>query len=60
MLVQIGLKNLNKSTEFTLTGNKLSHNTLAAEFFQQRFLEELKELGLNPDQIYNADESGLF
>lgn len=39
---------------------KPSSDTTAVKPFQDFLLKKVLELNLNPDQIYNADESGLF
>lgn len=44
----------------TITGEKLSCDNAAVEPFKQKFLETVETEGLVPEQIYNADESGLF
>lgn len=44
----------------TITGEKLSSDVGAVDPFVKKFQEKIKELGLVPDQVYNADESGLF
>jgi hypothetical protein len=41
-------------------GEKLSADDDAAENFVDFFADYVKEEGLTPDQIYNADETGLF
>ncbi|XP_050535026.1 jerky protein homolog-like [Daktulosphaira vitifoliae] len=44
----------------TITGEKLSNDATCIEPFKLRFLQKVKDLNLNPSQVYNADESGLF
>lgn len=44
----------------TISGEKLSSNESAVQPFIEHFKNKVEELGLLPDQIYNADESGLF
>lgn len=44
----------------TTTGEKLSCDFEAVEPYKEKFKKTLEELNLCPDQIYNADESGLF
>lgn len=44
----------------TISGEKLSSNESAVQPFIQHFKDKVEELGLLPDQIYNADESSLF
>ncbi|XP_054277972.1 jerky protein homolog-like [Macrosteles quadrilineatus] len=44
----------------TMTGERLSCDVAAAEPFIEKFKEIVDEMDLGPDQIYNADESGLF
>ncbi|CAG5048130.1 unnamed protein product [Parnassius apollo] len=44
----------------TVSGEKLSSDESAVQPFIQHFKNKVEELGLLPDQIYNADESGLF
>ena len=44
----------------TITGEKLSNDATSIEPFKLRFLQKAKDLNLNPSQVYNADESGLF
>ncbi|XP_013167850.1 PREDICTED: jerky protein homolog-like [Papilio xuthus] len=40
--------------------SEISSNESAVQSFIQHFKNKVEELGLLPDQIYNADESGLF
>uniref|UniRef100_A0A2A4K1H2 HTH CENPB-type domain-containing protein n=1 Tax=Heliothis virescens TaxID=7102 RepID=A0A2A4K1H2_HELVI len=44
----------------TISGEKVSSDESAVQPFIQHFKNKVEELGLLPDQIYNADESGLF
>lgn len=44
----------------SMTGEKLSCDTDAVEPFKEEFKKAIDEMGLTPDQVYNADESGLF
>ncbi|CAH1956700.1 unnamed protein product [Acanthoscelides obtectus] len=44
----------------TVTGEKLSSNFAAVDPFQKLFLNKVREMNLGPEQVYNADESGLF
>lgn len=46
--------------QLTVCGEKLSSNESAVQPFQREFLHKVNEMGLVPDQVYNADESGLF
>ncbi|XP_014366598.2 jerky protein homolog-like [Papilio machaon] len=46
--------------QLKVSGEKVSSNTEAVQPFQEKFLNEIKEKNLCPEQIYNADESGLF
>lgn len=46
--------------KLSVTGEKLSSDTEAVEPFKKKFLSKIEELGLIHEQIYNADESGLF
>lgn len=46
--------------QLTITGEKLSADESAVEPFKRKFLDKIKEMDLNPHQVYNADESGLF
>lgn len=42
------------------TGEKLSSDESAVEPYKERFKHVIQEMDLTPDQVYNADESGLF
>ncbi|KAI8441470.1 hypothetical protein MSG28_015064 [Choristoneura fumiferana] len=44
----------------TVTGEKLSSGTAAVAAFVEKFKKKVNDLSLIPDQVYNADESGLF
>jgi hypothetical protein len=44
----------------SIAGEKLSSDNAAVEPFKQKFAETIEALDLVPEQIYNADESGLF
>ncbi|KAJ3640561.1 hypothetical protein Zmor_003854 [Zophobas morio] len=46
--------------QLQITGEKLSADKSAVEPFRQKFLDKIKQMNLVPDQVYNADESGLF
>lgn len=43
-----------------ICGEKLSNKAILVDPFIKKFQEKVEELGLKPDQIYNADETGLF
>lgn len=43
-----------------ITGEKLSSQPQLVDPFKQKLKEKIKEMDLCKDQIYNADESGLF
>lgn len=43
-----------------VTGEKLSNQSESVKPFLEKFHTKLKELDLTVDQVYNADESGLF
>lgn len=43
-----------------MTGEKLSSNEAAVSPFVECFKKKIAELNLTPDQVYNADESGLL
>lgn len=43
-----------------ICGEKLSSKPETVEPFLIKFRDKIKELNLSPEQIYNADESGLF
>lgn len=46
--------------QLSISGEKLSSDTLAVEPFKMKLLEKIEEMNLCSDQLYNADESGLF
>lgn len=46
--------------QLTIQGERLSSNTEAADEFCVEFQEFLQRENLQPDQIYNADETGLY
>lgn len=46
--------------QLSITGEKLSSNEAAVEPFKNALQNKMAEMQLCPDQIYNADESGLF
>jgi hypothetical protein len=46
--------------QLSITGEKLSSDVAAVEPFKNVLRNKIKEMQLCPDQIYNADESGLF
>lgn len=46
--------------QLSITGEKLSSDVSAVEPFKKLLLGKIKELQLSLDQVYNADESGLF
>lgn len=63
--VMDGSKNLRQGTEYvclllTVTGEKLSSDTAAVAPFIEKFKKKVDELNLRPEQVYNADKSGLF
>lgn len=43
-----------------MSGEKLSSDISAVEPFKMRLLRKIEELGITEDQLYNANESGLF
>lgn len=43
-----------------ITGEKLSANYSAIEPFKEMFVKIVEEMEVSPEQIYNADESGLM
>lgn len=43
-----------------ITGEKLSSQSLLVEPFKIKLKQKIEEMGLCHDQLYNADESGLF
>lgn len=46
--------------QLTITGESLSGDVEAAEKFKKEFEDFIKKEELTADQVYNADESGLF
>lgn len=44
----------------TQTGEKLSSDEASVQPFIDKFKQTIEEMDLCPDQVYNADESGLF
>lgn len=46
--------------QLSISGEKLSTNPLAVDPFKLQLLTKIEELQLTADQLYNADESGLF
>lgn len=46
--------------QLSITGEILSSNIDAVEPFKEKLLSKIREMDLQHDQIYNADESGLF
>lgn len=44
----------------TISGEKLSSNPELVDPFKQKLKNKIEELAILPDQIYNADESGLY
>ncbi|XP_049306022.1 jerky protein homolog-like [Bactrocera dorsalis] len=46
--------------QLKICGEKLSNKTASVDPFVIRFRNKIKELDLSAEQIYNADESGLF
>lgn len=46
--------------QLKMTGEKISNNEDAVKPFQVKFMDIIKEKDLCADQIYNADESGLY
>lgn len=53
-------KNRHGIREVGVKGELLSGDSEAAEQFKSDFNKFVEEEGLTPDQIYNADESGLY
>ncbi|KAK9880168.1 hypothetical protein WA026_010040 [Henosepilachna vigintioctopunctata] len=43
-----------------ITGEKLSSQPELVDPFKQRLMQLIQELNLNENQLYNADETGLF
>ncbi|KAJ8934737.1 hypothetical protein NQ314_013219 [Rhamnusium bicolor] len=46
--------------QLTVSGELLSSDFSAVEPFKEKLKKKIKELNLTSDQLYNADESGLF
>lgn len=46
--------------QLKVSGEKLSNNEAAVKPFQDKFMDVIREQDLSADQIYNADESGLY
>lgn len=46
--------------ELTLEGEKLSGDSESADLFKKEFQRIIDRHGFMPDQVYNADESGLY
>lgn len=46
--------------QLTITGESLSSDVVASEKYKIVFSNLIASEGLSPDQIYNADETGLF
>lgn len=46
--------------QLKICGDRASADTEAAEKFVSEFLELVSDESLSPEQVYNADESGLF
>lgn len=46
--------------QLSVIGEKISSENAAEKPFIKLFLEHVDELGLTDDQMYNADESGIF
>lgn len=44
----------------SISGEKVSSDHAAVEPFVQMFKKRIEELGLTAEQVYNADETGLF
>ena len=43
-----------------MTGESLSGDKMGADSFVREFQDIISSENLTPDQVYNADESGLF
>nr|CAI5841307.1 unnamed protein product [Callosobruchus analis] len=43
-----------------VTGEKLSDDENAVVLFRTELKQKVEQLGLSPEQIYNADQSGLY
>lgn len=46
--------------QLSISGEILSSNVNAVQPFKEKLLSKINEMGLQLEQIYNADESGLF
>uniref|UniRef100_A0A1B6HFM7 HTH CENPB-type domain-containing protein n=1 Tax=Homalodisca liturata TaxID=320908 RepID=A0A1B6HFM7_9HEMI len=46
--------------QLSITGESLSGDNSTADDYKNKFLDFVKEENLTADQIYNADETGLF
>ncbi|KFM78161.1 Jerky protein, partial [Stegodyphus mimosarum] len=53
-------KNRHGIRQLKISGEKVSANTKAAEEFANEFIELITSEQLSPEQIYDADETGLF
>ena len=53
-------KNGMECVNLQITGESLSGDVEAAEKFKKEFEDFIKKEELTADQVYNADESGLF
>jgi len=53
-------KNRHSIRLLKICGEKLSSNDAAVPTFIESFKDNIKLLGLRPEQIYNADETGLI
>ncbi|KFM76004.1 Jerky protein-like protein, partial [Stegodyphus mimosarum] len=53
-------KNRHGIRQLKISGEKASADTEAAEQFADEFIELITSEQLSPEQIYNADETGLF
>lgn len=42
------------------TGEKFSSDECGVEPYKEMIQKNIQEVGLTPDQVYNATESGLF
>lgn len=46
--------------QLKVSGEKLSNNEATVKPFQDKFMDVIRKQDLSADQIYNADESGLY
>ena len=53
------IQKTSRNSLLKISGENLSTNGAAVENFILEFKRKINELGLCPDQIYNADETGL-